>query len=542
MGINKRVPQLTSAFVTFSTDMGRRVVYKRYGSGSRCHRLCCQGKALRYHGLAAAGSAESHLMTRVALKKAPEPSTMLWQNLSFNVRQRLCRRLISFLVATSVIVAAAVGVYYARTSDPSALGQECLGDGAGTNSTNATRSAQSVVILGQTLSCDSWIREVARTSDYGDLSVACAPYIDTITEANLWKTNATSLARTCGCHSLAFTALRSNRRDIVDLCESYLQFVFINTGLQTVAVLSVIIVNIVFVVVAKKLGKCEAHHSLDGMESSVAFRVLIGLFLNTGLVLLIVNARADDSSAISDVINTAEEGGIDLTSVLQGKYPDFTANWYSDVGVAITITMLIYVFSPHMPPLLRFCRFSCKNKHSATQAGLNALYMGPDFHHSIRYPQISVVVFVSMVYSSGIPILYLVIAATAFTFYWTDKYLFTRWYRTPPQYDAQISLQFSGYLPYAALLHVVFGSWMLANRRMFSSPSLADDSNSASNNGDSLFHQQLVQYIGDPGEQRYNIISCLLQDHMGPMVTALVVLLGYLIFFELIWHVVGPPL
>jgi len=29
---------------------------------------------------------------------------------------------------------------------------------------------------------------------------------------------------------------------------------------------------------------------------------------------------------------------------------------------------------------------------------------------------------------------------------------------------------------------------------------------------------------------------------MGPMVTALVVLLGYLIFFELIWHVVGPPL
>ncbi len=205
-------------------------------------------------------------------------------------------------------------------------------------------------------------------------------------------------------------------------------------------------------------------------------------------------------------------------------------------------TMLIYVFSPHMPPLLRFCRFGCKTKHSATQAGLNALYVGPDFHHSIRYPQISVVVFVSMVYSSGIPLLYLVIAAAAFTFYWTDKYLFTRWYRTPPQYDAQISLQFSGYLPYAALLHVVFGSWMLANRRMFSSPSLADDSSAASDDGETLFHQQLVQYIGDPGEQRYNIISCLLQDHMGPMLTALVVLLGYLVFFELIWHVVGPPL
>ena len=108
-------------------------------------------------------------------------------------------------------------------------------------------------------------------------------------------------------------------------------------------------------------------------------------------------------------------------------------------------------------------------KTSSTQAGLNSLFVGPDFHHSIRYPQISVVVFVSMCYSTGIPIMYLFITAAAFTFYWTDKYLFTRWYRTPPQYDSRISLQFSGYIPWAILIHCVFGTWMLANRRMFSS-------------------------------------------------------------------------
>ena len=49
-----------------------------------------------------------------------------------------------------------------------------------------------------------------------------------------------------------------------------------------------------------------------------------------------------------------------LSSVIR-EISDFTAEWYMNVGVAMTITMLIYVFS-HIPPLLRYCKFSCKEK------------------------------------------------------------------------------------------------------------------------------------------------------------------------------------
>ena len=175
-----------------------------------------------------------------------------------------------------------------------------------------------------------------------------------------------------------------------------------------------------------------------------------------------------------------------------------------------------------------------------------------------------------MAYSTGIPILYLVISATAFTFYWVDKYLFTRWYRTPPQYDAQISLQFSSYLPYAALLHLLFGVWMIANRRMFASdtsydiiaPTIASTTAASSNainatlnatggttdatDSTSLttnkeFHQTLLSYLGEANGKKTDILSCLTQPHVGPMLVALGSWIVYLVLNEL-WHIVGPPL
>jgi hypothetical protein len=113
---------------------------------------------------------------------------------------------------------------------------------------------------------------------------------------------------------------------------------------------------------------------------------------------------------------------------------------------------------------------------------------------------------------------YLIIAMAAFTFYWVDKYLFTRWYRTPPQYDAQISIQFTSYLPYAAILHLLFGTWMIANRRMFSSDDgyqlsgVATNSSSAGGGAGSTFHQSLLAYVGDGNGKKNDILSALNQQ------------------------------
>ena len=190
----RRIPTMSAAFVTFSTDLGRRVVFERYGHGSTCHRWCCQPKLAMYHGNAKPDSKEYKLMTKVQLTKSPEPSTMLWQNIGVSCSSRFFRRICTVTMSLTLVGLAAVFVYYAKTSDPSTLGKECLNTtDAVTNITKAPMD--SITMFGQTLSCEGWIREVAQTNEFGDLSVACAPYTEKITEANIHLTSSSSLAR-----------------------------------------------------------------------------------------------------------------------------------------------------------------------------------------------------------------------------------------------------------------------------------------------------------------------------------------------------------
>jgi hypothetical protein len=105
--------------------------------------------------------------------------------------------------------------------------------------------------------------------------------------------------RTCGCRSVAFAAVQTQNKKVIELCENYLNFVGIQNGLQVAAVMSVIVVNIAYVVVAKKLGAYESHASLDGQyrftgccsffESSCMLRLHISL---SPVTLFLVSSRS----------------------------------------------------------------------------------------------------------------------------------------------------------------------------------------------------------------------------------------------------------
>ena len=82
---------------------------------------------------------------------------------------------------------------------------------------------------------------------------------------------------------MAFTAVQTQNKKVIALCENYLNFVGIQNGLQVAAVMSVIVVNIAYVVVAKKLGAYESHASLDGQYWLLVFlRTLV--FLDSTLL------------------------------------------------------------------------------------------------------------------------------------------------------------------------------------------------------------------------------------------------------------------
>merc|ERR1719230_2299708 len=87
--------------------------------------------------------------------------------------------------------------------------------------------------------------------------------------------------------------------------------------------------------------------------------------------------------------------------------------------------------------------------HQVTQDALNRMYMGGEFKLTKRYAQQMALFFSLLLFSAALPGLY-VFGLLAFVIYFTvDKFLFTRFYRTPEKFDASLAVMAVKALPYA---------------------------------------------------------------------------------------------
>lgn len=71
----------------------------------------------------------------------------------------------------------------------------------------------------------------------------------------------------------------------------------------------------------------------------------------------------------------------------------------------------------------RGCTCDRKRTMKLTQEDYDLVYTGPEFLIEVRYSQIISSVFILMIYSSGIPALYIVGCLQFFLMYWVDKFL-----------------------------------------------------------------------------------------------------------------------
>ena len=92
--------------------------------------------------------------------------------------------------------------------------------------------------------------------------------------------------------------------------------------------------------------------------------------------------------------------------------------------------------------------------------------MGTRVEFDNRYSNILVVTFVTMLYGTGMPILYFVAAAYFFVTYWTDKYLILTWYAKPRVTDDTLISESQRYSGFAILLHLLGGILMYSNAKI----------------------------------------------------------------------------
>jgi hypothetical protein len=159
-----------------------------------------------------------------------------------------------------------------------------------------------------------------------------------------------------------------------------------------------------------------------------------------------------------------------------GQFSDFSPGWYYQVGATFLFYMLLNIVTPHSNALISYlvtlckrlldrklCNFTKRHTKKKTRKEYIDLYTGPQFNIGMRYSQILTTIFAVLLYSSGIPLLYLCCFLFFLITYWIDKWLVLRLYRNPPHIDLYVSKLFNIIIFVAIIIHCGIGIWIYGN-------------------------------------------------------------------------------
>ena len=90
-----------------------------------------------------------------------------------------------------------------------------------------------------------------------------------------------------------------------------------------------------------------------------------------------------------------------------------------------------------------------------------------------KYAALMNMIFVTLTYGFGIPILYPICCIGIFILYLVEKTMLYYAYRLPPMYDERLSQSVINTLYYAPLFLLSFGFWMASNQQLLSNDNLA---------------------------------------------------------------------
>jgi len=97
----------------------------------------------------------------------------------------------------------------------------------------------------------------------------------------------------------------------------------------------------------REASKHEKSHTVTKQLTSASTKMWVVMYINSGLVLLLINAKIEKWKIP------------DGMPVFDGKYPDFTAEWYATIGTTIAMSCLFTSVSP-WANFLFACERCCK--------------------------------------------------------------------------------------------------------------------------------------------------------------------------------------
>lgn len=161
------------------------------------------------------------------------------------------------------------------------------------------------------------------------------------------------------------------------------------------------------------------------------------------------------------------------------QYKSVNPEWYAEVGAPMAKTMLIQFLFPLGFHLLDWavsrakrlwgrncgpcgcrCRRSCR-RSAMTQNLMNDSQVGPDFDLAAANGECMLAMSVTLIFGSGVPILYPIAMAGFSMRYMVDKAMVLRVCKQPPMYDQALTRNFPKCALFILMLHACIGTVLL---------------------------------------------------------------------------------
>ena len=431
---SKKLPkEIKEIYVTFTNQRYKNTFIELY-SRNKCNRCCliccCQKKKI------------AHLYFRnkwlTVNNISDQPSNIVWENVSYNPCKRFWRKLLLWIVSIIILClpfGLAVGAHYAENE------------------------------LNKKFNFNLDCTKIDSTVD--DVRPIISGYTETqIENGDGDFTKDPKLF--CYCHKIAAESYSKLNDPLVDnkkVCKEWKRLYMINLGLKIGVIIIVPVFNVIFSILLDVVSKYQRDKTLSKYYTSYMIKSFILQLINTGIILIITNMMIVGKDISKD------------SPFFAGEFQDMNSGWYSTVGTSILFTMIINIVTPHAAPLLfciwnkcRVCCDKCGKKETKckTRKEYLDLYLGPEFNISARYASILTTIFVTLMFSSGMPLLYACAFLFLFITYWVDKILLFRYYQYPPNIDLFLDTYCNMVILFGMVIHFAFGIWMYGNEMIIS--------------------------------------------------------------------------
>lgn len=467
---NAGIRQLQNERGTGSESVCAYVTFQDEEAFLRCLKLYRPGNWLSW--VLRPGELRLRGTHRLMVTQAPAPTDIQWENLEFTWAQRMLRAFSVTALTVGIMAAAFVAIAAVKQVKESTAVEwkeaEC-------RQTCKYEVVPKVSLTNSTLR-GTYAECFARELEFGPPPAPPAPYPPPVSFGRRMLQemafNASNV--TCGptdafcysCYCLELVSTQAIMRE-TEYCSAYVK----GYTMQLIAAASaqgvIVLFNMVLKRVIVKVVRYERHHSASSEQKSVMKKLFLAQFFNSALILVVVDMYLP-------WLKKAIKGTMLSGMLFEGELDDLTPKWYQEVGYALVVSMIATPMVQRCQTFVRYYRFTWNRSGAKTKAltqrQLNEAYEGAEFVLSTRYGEILNIIFVTLTFSAGLPILVPLAALSFAQHYLIDKFEFLRVSKLPPRYSTALAQGAAELMVYACIGHLLFALWANSHYRMDPEP------------------------------------------------------------------------